>query len=412
MGTSSLPKPSLPPHARIFARPDVWMEGEAITQFVRVAELPGCVRAAGMPDLHSGRGPIGAAFAFEERVLPYLVGGDAGCGVLLFATTASPRAVDKLERRVRAAMDEDPLEGCDPLEVFDACWHKGARGLTEVANVPDDIAAMAERECTLDLGPSGDPADYRDPSHGRALGSIGSGNHFAEITRVTEVRDEAAADAMGLEKGGLVALVHTGSRGLGAQIGRRYGDVTLTGAAIDVYLADLAGAVRFAQANRFLVACRLLRALSALRRDKVRSAIDIVHNTIRREDIAGTPVWIHRKGAAPASRGEATVVLGSRGAPSWVLVGNGHEGALASVAHGAGRRMTRTEARAKLATRYKRAELGRTAHGGRIVCDDADLLYEEHPDAYKPIEPVVASLVDEGLAAPIASLVPLVTVKQ
>ena len=122
-------------------------------------------------------------------------------------------------------------------------------------------------------GPSGDPAVYRDPSHGRALGSIGSGNHFAEITRVSEVRDEAAADAMGLEKGSLVALAHTGSRGLGAQIGRRYGDVVLTGEAIAVYLADLAGAVRFAQANRFLVACRLLRALSALRRDKVRGAI-------------------------------------------------------------------------------------------------------------------------------------------
>ncbi|MRG90381.1 RtcB family protein [Polyangium spumosum] len=412
MGTTFFPEPSLPPHARIFARPDVWMEGDAITQFTRVAELPGCVRAAGMPDLHAGRGPIGAAFAFEERVLPYLVGGDAGCGVLLFATTASPRAVDKLERRVRAAMDEEPLEDCDPLEVFDACWREGAKGLAGVAGVPDDIAAMAERERELDLGPSGDPSAYRDPSHGRALGSIGSGNHFAEITRVAEVRDEARADVMGLEKGSLVALAHTGSRGLGAQIGRRWGDVVLMGEAIDAYLGDLAGAVRFAQANRFLVACRLLRALAALRRDKVRGAVDIVHNTIRREEIGGRPVWIHRKGAAPASRGEATVVLGSRGAPSWVLVGSGHEGALASVAHGAGRRMTRTEARSKLAARYKRAELGRTALGGRIVCDDTDLLYEEHPDAYKPIEPVVASLCDEGLASPIASLVPVVTVKQ
>ncbi len=412
MGTSSLPEPSLPPHARIFARPDVWMEGDAIAQFARVAALPGCVRAAGMPDLHPGRGPVGAAFAFEERVLPYLVGGDAGCGVLLLSTTASPRAADKLERRVRAAMDEDPLADCDPLEVFDACWRKGARGLAEVTHVPDDIVAMAERERDLDLGPSGDGASYRDLSHGRALGSIGSGNHFAEITRVAEVRDEAAADAIGLEKGNLVALVHTGSRGLGTQVGRRYGEETLTGEAISVYLGDLAGAVRFAQANRFLVACRLLRALSALRRDKVKGSIEIVHNTIRREPVAGAPAWIHRKGAAPAGRGEATVVLGSRGAPSWVLLGTGHEGALASVAHGAGRRMTRNEAREKLATRYKRAELGRTALGGRVVCDDPALLYEEHPDAYKPIAPVVASLVDEGLAVPIASLVPVVTVKQ
>ena len=74
--------------------------------------------------------------------------------------------------------------------------------------------------------------------------------------------------------------------------------------------------------------------------------------------------------------------------------------------------MNRSEARAKLGMRYKRAELGRTAHGGRIVCDDVDLLYEEHPDAYKPIEPVVRSLVDEGIASPVVSLVPVVTVKQ
>jgi len=388
------------------------MEGDAVAQFARVAMFPGCIRAAAMPDLHSGRGPIGAAFAFENRVLPYLVGGDAGCGVRLIPTTASPKAADKLERRVRSAMDDDPLEDCDPLEVFDACWAEGPKGLARVAGVPDDIASLAEEEPELDLGPSGDSTPFRDPSHGRALGSIGSGNHFAEITRVDAIRDERAAEAMGLEKGCLVALVHTGSRGLGHQIARRYGEAALTGEAIDVYLGDLAGAVRFAKANRFLVACRLLRALASLRRDKTRIGLEIVHNTIRSESVGGSPAWIHRKGAAPAAKDEATIVLGSRGAPSWVLVGEVHEGALSSVAHGAGRRMNRSEARAKLGAKYKRAELARTAHGGRIICDDVDLLYEEHPDAYKPIEPVVESLVEEGLARAVASLSPVVTVKQ
>jgi len=418
MGTSSLPEPVLPPHARLFARPDVWMEGDAVAQFARVATLPGCVRAAAMPDLHAGRGPIGAAFAFEERVLPYLVGGDAGCGVRLVATSASPRAADKLERRIRAAFDEDLLEDADPLDVFDACWAEGARGFASIAGVPDDIAAMAEHEVDPIADawgspvPSGDATPFRDPSHGRALGSVGGGNHFAELTRVDEVRDEAAASALGLEKGRLLALVHTGSRGLGAVVGRRYGDTVLTGEAIEVYLGHLAGAVRFAQANRFLVACRLLRALAGLRRDKIAGSIEIVHNTIRRERLGEGLAFIHRKGAAPAGKEEATVVLGSGGAPSWVLLGRGHEGALASVAHGAGRRMTRSEARQKIAHRYRRATLDRTSHGGRVVCDDVDLLYEEHPDAYKPIEPVVASLVDAGMASPVASLVPVVTVKR
>ena len=412
MGTSLIPRASLPSHARLIARDDVWMETNAVEQFVRVAELEGCVRAAGMPDLHAGKGPIGAVFAFQERILPYLVGGDAGCGVLLMSTTASAMAPDKLERRVRDAMDVDLLEDCEPVEVFDTVWKHGPKGLSQVAGVPDEIAALAEIQTDIDLGPSGDSFPYRDPAHGRALGSVGGGNHFAEITRVNAISNEMAADAMGIEKGSLVALVHTGSRGLGAQIGRRYGETFLTGAAIDVYLGDLAGAVRFAQANRFLVACRLLKAMGALRPDKIRGSIEIVHNTIRRENVGNVDAFVHRKGAAPAANGEATVVLGSRGAPSWVLLGAGHEGALSSVAHGAGRRMNRSDARKKLASRYRRAELTRTAHGGRIVCDDVDLLYEEHPDAYKDIEPVVASLVEEGVAVPVASLMPVVTIKQ
>jgi release factor H-coupled RctB family protein len=105
-------------------------------------------------------------------------------------------------------------------------------------------------------------------------------------------------------------------------------------------------------------------------------------------------------------------VLGSRGAPSWVLRATDCEEGLRSVAHGAGRRMTRGEARDKLRGRYTRAEMRRTRLGGRVLCADSDLLYEEHPDAYKPVEPVVASLIDAGLATPVAELVPILTVKR
>jgi release factor H-coupled RctB family protein len=74
--------------------------------------------------------------------------------------------------------------------------------------------------------------------------------------------------------------------------------------------------------------------------------------------------------------------------------------------------MTRNEARDKLKARYARAELRRTALGGRVLCADTQLLYEEHPDAYKPVEPVVASLIEAGLATPVAELVPVLTVKR
>ncbi len=202
------------------------------------------------------------------------------------------------------------------------------------------------------------------------------------------------------------------SRGLGYAVGRRFQGGELSGDAIAPYLADLAGACRFARANRFVLAYRMLTALGAARPDKVAGRLDLTHNDVVREVVGGAPAWVHRKGAAPARGEDLTVVLGSRGAPSWVLKATDCEEGLRSVAHGAGRRMTRGEARAKIRARYTRASLTRTKLGGRVLCADPELLYEEHPDAYKPVEPVVASLIEAGLATPVAELVPVVTVKR
>ncbi len=410
----------LPDHARVIAGPDVWMEGDGVAQFARTATLPGCVRAVGMPDLHLGKGPVGAVFATRGKVYPHLLGGDVGCGARLFATSEDAHNRDAIERRVRNAWDEDPLEGYDEQALLTAAWSRGVAGLADLEDIPDAVRALArsigetpplgEAE-TGTLGPSGDLASSGS-GWAAALGTVGGGNHFVEIARVDEVRDAALAEQLGLQRGCLVTIAHSGSRGLGTALARRYGDATLEGPAIGPYLADVAGACRFAQVNRFLLAFRMLRALGATRVSKVTGTFDVTHNDVREEPVAGHPAWVHRKGAAPAHTGSPTIVLGSRGAPSWVLVGHGEEGGLRSVAHGAGRRMGRAEALSKLKAKYRRSELSTTKLGGRVVCDDSDLLYEEHPDAYKPIEPVVASLVDAGLAVPVASLVPVVTVKR
>src|SRR6185312_5188034 len=198
-------------------------------------------------------------------------------------------------------------------------------------------------------------------------------------------------------------------RSLGHAIAKRVPDRELFGEAIDAYLADLRGACRYARANRFVLAYRMLRALGAAREGKVRGGFDVTHNDVRRETVGDAPAWIHRKGAAPARGADPTIVLGSRGAPSWVMRSTDAEAGLRSVAHGAGRRMNRAEARDKLKARYAREELARTRLGGRVICDDKHLLYEEHPDAYKPVEPVVASLVEAGLCTPVAELVPVIT---
>jgi release factor H-coupled RctB family protein len=96
---------------------------------------------------------------------------------------------------------------------------------------------------------------------------------------------------------------------------------------------------------------------------------------------------------------------------SWIMTGTGAEHGLRSVAHGAGRRMKRSEALAKLKDRYRRTEVVRAALGGRVVCDDQALLFEEHPDAYKAIEPVIAALEAHRQATRVADLTPIATVK-
>jgi len=403
----------LPRHARLFAEDDVWIEGEALAQFARVAALPGCVRAAAMPDLHPGRGiPVGAAFAFDDAVHPALIGGDAGCGARVVATTENAPSGDALERRVRAALDDDPLERVDRAALLTVTWARGVRGLAELEGVPEPLARLAERESESDeLPPSGDHGPYHALGGG-FIGTIGGGNHFAEIARVHEIGDAEAAARLGLARHRLVVVAHSGSRGLGGLLAERWGGEALQGARRDAYLGELAGACRVARANRFVLAYRLLRALGAARAGKFSGGFDVIHNDVRRQTVDGRDAWVHRKGAAPAGAGEPTIVLGSRGTPSWILTGAGENASLASVAHGAGRRMGRSEARGKIKARYRRRELVRTDLGGRVICDDPDLLYEEHPDAYKAIEPIIDTIVRARLARPIASLIPLLTVKR
>lgn len=402
----------LPSHARVFDGPGVWMEGNATDQIASVAALPSCLRVAGMPDLHAGRDfPIGAVVATQDVVYPLLVGGDAGCGARVVVTNEGRVSPDKLERRIRRAWEESIFEGVDPSRLFEAAWARGPAGFLEIDGVPEPLRGLAALETTDDaLPPSGDSSRFR-AGYENALGSIGGGNHFAEISKISHVVDAEAGATIGLERNSLVALVHSGSRGLGTALFRTWCARPLIGADIATYLGELAGACRFARANRLVVAYRLLSALSALRADTIRGTFDVTHNDVREEYVSGAPAWIHRKGAAPAHESALTVVLGSRGAPSWIMKGTGEEASLRSVAHGAGRRMGRTEAREKVRARYRRAELARSPGGGRIICDDKDLLFEEHPDAYKAIEPIVRSLEENRLATRVASLVPIVTVK-
>ena len=299
-----------------------------------------------------------------------------------------------------------PLPHLDTAAALVAVWHGGPHALADVAGVPSDLGALLRME----LAESALPVDVPDVDYGSALGTVGGGNHFLELSEVGTVFDRAQAAEVGLKRGGAAVLAHSGSRGLGRWLIERWGDVALEGAQAATYLAELEGAVRFARANRVVLTWRMLQAAGAARPGRIRGVVDVVHNDVRPIELDG-PAWLHRKGAAPAAHGALTVVLGTRGTPSMVMVGTGAADCLCSVAHGAGRRMGRTEALHKLKARVARASAARHG-GGRVICADKTLLFTEHPHAYKAIEPVIDATVAAGAARRVAALHPRVTVKQ
>jgi release factor H-coupled RctB family protein len=365
------------PTVRVIASPTSWIEGEAVRQLERTAALPGMKLAVGLPDLHAGKGhPIGAVLGTEGVIYPFLVGSDIGCGMALSSIDLPSR---KLKRdRWTSKLD---LEG------------------------PIDDRDLAPLLAESDLFPG---------AHDASLGTIGGGNHFAELQALDEVLDPEGVAALGIDREKLLLLVHSGSRGLGESILRRHtevhgdGSLDLGGAEARHYLEQHDAAVRWAKLNRRLIGERFAEALGTT----IDPRIDLVHNAVvPGVGAEGEPLWLHRKGASPADQG-VVVIPGSRGHMSY-LVRPTNEGAASgfSLAHGAGRKWTRSDARARLKPRFRPADLVRTALGSDVICDNRDLLYEEAPEAYKAIDRVVLDLVEHGLCQVLATLRPIITYK-
>jgi release factor H-coupled RctB family protein len=361
---------------RLLASSKNWIEGMAVQQLERTASLSGMRLAVGLPDLHPGKGsPIGAAFAVEGWLYPALVGNDIGCGIGLWRTGLSAR---NIKREAWA----------DRLRDLDGAWD---------GDVREFLAARG-------IEPSG---------HESSLGTIGGGNHFAELQAVEGVASETECERLGIDAGAVYLCVHSGSRGFGEAILREHvarfgaGGLAEETEAAACYLARHEHARRWASANRELIAMRVLERLKTAG-DRL---IDICHNWVEPRAVAGRRCWIHRKGAAPSTEG-AVVIPGSRGALTYVVLPKeaGDRSAF-SLAHGAGRKWSRSDSRARLEKRFSAKDLTRTQLGSHVICEDKELLYEEAPQAYKKIDVVVDDLVREGLIDIVATLRPLITYK-
>lgn len=138
--------------------------------------------------------------------------------------------------------------------------------------------------------------------------------------------------------------------------------------------------------------------------------VDISHNFIESVAIDGEWGWLHRKGAAPATKG-LVIIPGSRGDFTYLVQPLDTALSLYSLAHGAGRKWQRSTCKGRLTGRYTAEQLTRTAQGSRVICCDRELLYEEAPQAYKPIESVIAAMVQAQLIRPVARFKPVITYK-
>jgi len=438
------------------------LETGAIQQLANVATMPGIIRhSLAMPDIHWGYGfPIGgvAAFSLEEGVIsPGGVGFDINCGVRLLTTPLVRKDIsgrrDLIEELFRAV--PTGVGGKSSLKVssqnLDGMMTKGASWAVDAGyGVKRDLVRC-------EGGGFMNQADTRAVSakaKQRGIpqgGTLGSGNHFLEMQVVSEIFDPEAAQAFGIHPGQVCCMIHCGSRGLGHQVctdhlkllesaTKKYKivlpDRQLACAPIQSpegkeYFGAMAASANYAWANRQIITHTVRKVLARMFRieyDDMPLVYDVAHNVAKIEehvvDGKRMNVCVHRKGATrafgPGSEelpadllkiGQPVIIPGSMGTSSYVLHGTttAMEKTFGSTCHGAGRIMSRSQAKKKLSGKEITADLLKAgiivrAHSENAIADEA-------PEVYKPSNEVVNVVHEAGISRLVARLSPLGVIK-
>lgn len=410
----------------------------SLEQLVNVTTLPGIQKyAIAMPDVHEGYGfPIGGVAAVDADdgvISPGGIGYDINCGVRMLRTRKTLAEVKPELREIAHSIAREIPSGVGrggPLKLkgndLDRVLADGAKRAVELGY--GDAADLDHIESSGRIA-GADPdkvsTDAKQRGHDQ-LGTIGSGNHFVEIDVVDTVYDDDAA-RLGIAHGAIVMQIHTGSRGLGHQVATdsirrmmgampRYGihlpDRELACAPLnspegESYLAAMAAAANFAFANRQIITAGIRRAWP----EQIEIVYDVAHNIAKVEEHEGRRLVVHRKGATRAFPGQPVLIPGSMGTASYLLVGlpGAMEQSFGSSCHGAGRLMSRTQAKKQIDGHELRQRLERMG----IVAEAASTkgLVEEAPEAYKDVDAVVGVVAQAGIAKKIARLVPVAVIK-
>ena len=349
----------------LIANEKCWIEHTAKAQLEHVSNLPGVTRAVGLPDLHAGKIPVGLALETKDIIYPHLIGNDIGCGMGLFET---PIALKKYK--------------------------------------PDKLVSRLNHIRALEDIPTENPYEEESPIYD--LGTIGGGNHFAEFQAVHEIIDPAVFQSLGIDKEQLLLLIHSGSRGYGHRILHEFLDYNGLPTGSDraaAYLAAHDNALLWAQRNRGIVAQKLVHWLGY--GGAAAPVLDCHHNYLEKHG----DTFVHRKGAVSALNGPV-IIPGSRGSLTYLVMPAADTAHSAhSLSHGAGRKWARSLCKSRIKNKYDRDTIRQNRFGGRVVCHDTDLLFQEAPEAYKNVEHIIASLLEHKLCTVIATLRPLLTYK-
>lgn len=438
------------------------LEEGAVQQLANVATMPGIVaRSLAMPDIHWGYGfPIGgvAAFSLDEGVIsPGGVGFDINCGVRLLATPLREEDLVKKRELVERLFKAVPT-GVGGKSTLRLSGHELDRMLLEGSSwavgagfgIDEDVRMCEQQGCMKEA----ETAAVSQKARQRGMpqsGTLGSGNHFLEIQVVKEVYQPEVARAFGISAGQVCIMIHCGSRGLGHQVctdhlrtleaaTRKYGitlpDRQLACAPIDspegkAYFGAMAASANYAWANRQVImhyTRKVMEELYGVPYKEMRLVYDVAHNVAKIEEhvVGGTTmkVCVHRKGAtrafgpgapdlppAYAGIGQPVLIPGSMGTPSFLL--HGTQGAMektfGSTCHGAGRVMSRTQAKKHLTGKEIRDALGQEGIIVRAPSDAA--IADEAPEVYKPSMEVVRVVHEVGISRLVARLEPLGVIK-
>jgi len=372
---------------------DMEVEQQALQQIRNISTLPILAgHIAVMPDVHYGMGAtVGSVIPTKGAIIPAAVGVDIGCGMVAMQTGLGASDLPDNLKPVRNQIERDVPVGFNFHRDMVSLGKQGLEGMALKRRIDNLVPRFDDLRIMARVG------KFDHKRMWNQLGTLGGGNHFIELCLDEDQR--------------VWIMLHSGSRNVGKTVGEaavatarelaRKNEVHLPDRDLawldqdtpqfDEYVTALAWCQEYAALNRDIMLHLVKRALEHALGRTIEARVEAInchHNYASLEEHFGDRIWVTRKGAVSAKAGQLGIIPGSMGVQSYIVRGKGHADAYASCSHGAGRRMSRGEAK----RRFSREDLEQQTAG--VECRKDGGVIDEIPGAYKSIDAVMAAQTD------------------